>query len=197
MKKNLFLLLSACCFLPAALLASPQRGDSAAKSLSYSDSPVYENLWTWPASMLQNSPATPATPHGFNFDTWYCAIASSGYTSRGTKGDFSEDSMTSPRYSQGYFCGRLLPLDSGTYQLSWCQDGYSAVAVTTYEWTGSAWKYVAKIAGVGNYRYPGAYNTTFTIEEDGLAVATLFTTNASAPEGTEVTFSDIELIKID
>jgi len=35
-KKLLLLLLSACCFLPAAF-ASPQRGDSAAKSLAFAD----------------------------------------------------------------------------------------------------------------------------------------------------------------
>lgn len=188
-----FLLSSACCL---AGFSSPVRDDLAAKSLSYSDSPAYENLWTWPTDMQRCGPAVPSAPHGFNFDTWYCVIASSGYTARGVIGDFSESSVTCSRPSNGYFTGRLLPLDSGTYQLSWCQDGYSAVAVTTYEWTGSAWKFIKSIDS-NHYRDPGAYSTSFTVEEDGLAVALLFTTNFYASEGTEVTFTDIELIKID
>lgn len=180
----------------ATSLASPIRDDLAAKSISYADFPAYENLWTWPTDMIRCSPAVPSTPHGFNFDTWYCMVAANGYTHRGAFGNFTEDSVTTPRNASGYYCGRLLPLDSGTYQLSWCQDGYSAVAATTYEWTGSAWKYVGHITG-NAYRYPGAYSTSFTVEEDGLAVALLFTANFYAPEGTEVTFTDIELIKID
>ncbi len=179
-----------------ATSASPVRDDLAAKSIPYADSQVYENLWTWPTDMQKCRPDVPSAPRGFNFDTWYCVIASNGYTIQGVIGDFSESSVTCSRPANGYFTGRLLPLDSGSYQLSWYQDGYSSVAVTTYEWTGSAWKFIKRIDS-NPYRNPGAYSTSFTVEEDGLAVALLFTTNFYASEGTEVTFTDIELIKID
>ena len=195
MRKTLVLIFA---LAGVAAFAYPVRDGVATHNLPYEgqEEPVYENLWYWPVRTSTLGPAAPSYARNYAFDCWYSCIASNGYTNKYDPAIFTEDSLTSPQHTSGYYIGRLLPLDRGVYQLGWHQDGNSDVAVTKYIWTGTAWRFEKFLAGLRSSE-PGHYNLVFPLDEDGCAVALLFTAYYYAPSGTEVTFSDIELYNLE
>lgn len=119
MRKTLYLLMSACCFLSAAILASPVRSSLGGDKVATIEDGEVPNLWVWPTDYIGLSFAGPKAPHNWQPGIWYLRVADNGYTTAPSEGYSFSDNSFHNMCGGGYSMVQFFALEEGEYSISY------------------------------------------------------------------------------